>query len=489
VNNNGVAESSPQSGDTDITIYGWNNRGQLVSVTYYATYSGYNSSTATSTSDYAYDAFGHMVMSDPIGATEYYINDGQQLELLVNSAGQVTERELTAPGVDQVFGGEEVTPGSGGGTQSSGTINWLLVNSDGSGTDVAEYSSGSTSVVDSIVYDSFGQITYQTTPSDQPTFTYMGQRYDSNTGLYYEGSGSSWYSAVDGVFASQGAPGYNGSANNPFEYMGNNPNMSQSSAGYTAGDFASGVGITGSGGSAVPVYYAQPTTIPPLVVVPKSPPSPTPNSLPKPPPTPAPSSFNRPPTVGGAKAPATAPSPATASATSGYVKTPAPANQNDAFYNWRIAWRNLGLAWRNFQRAQHASQLNPRAAVATGELQMLAGNVIGALANALNAGIYYWFFDVNSGVGGALRNLLLKLVDVLGLLSNLEIASGNYNRNALLKPINGVSQQTLDKAGVDRDTAADLLNKVIADVGPAVGNLINALGAALNPISAPSGGK
>jgi hypothetical protein len=124
---------------------------------------------------------------------------------------------------------------------------------------VAEYSGGSTSIVDSIVYDSFGQITYQSAPSLQPTFTYMGQRYDSDTGLYYEGSGSSWYSAVDGVFASQGAPGYNGSVNNPFEYMGNDPNMSQSSVGYTSGDFASGVGISGSGGSAVPVYYAGPT--------------------------------------------------------------------------------------------------------------------------------------------------------------------------------------------------------------------------------------
>jgi hypothetical protein len=157
--------------------------------------------------------------------------------------------------VDQVFGSEEVTAGSGGGTQSSGTINWLLDNSDGSATDVAEYSGGSTSIVDSIVYDSFGQITYQSAPSLQPTFTYMGQQYFNfgNTGLYYEGNGSSWYDAVNGVFASQGGPGYNGSANNSFEYMGNNPNMSQSGIGFNTGDSASGAGISGSGGSAVPV--------------------------------------------------------------------------------------------------------------------------------------------------------------------------------------------------------------------------------------------
>jgi hypothetical protein len=73
-------------------------------------------------------------------------------------------------------------------------------------------------------------------------------------GLYYQGSGSSWYDAVNGVFASQGAPGYNGSVDNPFEFMGNNPFMSQLSTGYNSGDFNSGVGLMSGGGTTVPVF-------------------------------------------------------------------------------------------------------------------------------------------------------------------------------------------------------------------------------------------
>ncbi len=88
----------------------------------------------------------------------------------------------------------------------------------------------------------------------QPRFTYLGERLDANVGLYYQGSGSSWYDAVNGVFASQGAPGYNGSVDNPFEFMGNNPFMSQLSTGYNSGDFNSGVGLMSGGGSTVPVF-------------------------------------------------------------------------------------------------------------------------------------------------------------------------------------------------------------------------------------------
>ena len=69
VNNNGVAESSPQAGDTDITVYGWNEKNQLVKVNYYATYydyiNGINNGTGDYEVDYRYDAFGDMVSRSP----------------------------------------------------------------------------------------------------------------------------------------------------------------------------------------------------------------------------------------------------------------------------------------------------------------------------------------------------------------------------------------------------------------------------------------
>ena len=209
LNNNGVAESSPQPGDTGITLYTYDNHNQLTAVNYYTTYANYHASTNAWEVGYGYGPFGDLVSRTPTGLSgetaEYYVNDGQDLVLVLNSVAQVTERELNGPAVDQVLASETVTPGSGGGTQSAGTVNWLL--SDGQGTmqDVAQFSGGSTYIADHLVFSPFGQITYQSASGSQPRFTYLGQRFDANVGLYYQGSGSSWYDAVNGVFASQGA--------------------------------------------------------------------------------------------------------------------------------------------------------------------------------------------------------------------------------------------------------------------------------------------
>ena len=110
--------------------------------------------------------------------------------------------------MDQVLASETVTPGSGGSTQSAGTVNWLLSDGQGTTQDVAQFSGGSgggTSIADHLVFSPFGQITYQSASGSQPRFTYQGERLDANVGLYYQGSGSSWYDAVNGVFASQGS--------------------------------------------------------------------------------------------------------------------------------------------------------------------------------------------------------------------------------------------------------------------------------------------
>ncbi len=58
-----------------------------------------------------------------------------------------------------------------------------------------------------LLFSPFRQITYQLAWGSQPRFTYLGQRFGAGTGLYSQGSGSSWYDAVNGVFASQVRPG------------------------------------------------------------------------------------------------------------------------------------------------------------------------------------------------------------------------------------------------------------------------------------------
>ena len=106
---------------TNITIYQWNNANELTEVSQYASYSAYQSASATSQVVYGYDAFGQIVSRTPAGGTaEYFVNDGQNVALVLNSGGQVTERELWGPGVDQILATEEVTPLSPGSVQMPG---------------------------------------------------------------------------------------------------------------------------------------------------------------------------------------------------------------------------------------------------------------------------------------------------------------------------------------------------------------------------------
>ncbi len=251
------------SNASDITIYKWNNAGELVSATYYPTYSDYTYATGGTETDYTYDAFGEMVSRTSGGNTENYVYDGKNLVLVLNSSGQVTERELYAAAVDKILASETVAPVESG-PQAAGTVNWLLTDNQSTVRDVAQYAISVTSVVDHLVYDSFGQITWQSNSSYQPRFTYAGMQFDAASGLYYDNA--RWYDPVNGLFISQDPRGFNAGDTNLSRYCGNSPTNHTDSRGLdedgTSGndgsDQGGGVGIEdygASGGSTtVPVW-------------------------------------------------------------------------------------------------------------------------------------------------------------------------------------------------------------------------------------------
>jgi RHS repeat-associated protein len=228
---------------SNITIYGWDNANELVSVKTYATYSAYaESATPSCELDYAYDAFDMKVSrttKDSTGAittNENYTNDGQNLALVLNSAGAVIERELYGPAVDQVFASEVVGSNayvSGGftsTTQAAGTTNWFFTDNQGSVRDVIQATvvSGGTSDayvvatdVDNINYDPFGNIIYQSAPTAQPRFGYNGTQYDAATGMNY--MTRRWYDPVNGNWLSQDPIGFAGGQTNTSEFVGNSP--------------------------------------------------------------------------------------------------------------------------------------------------------------------------------------------------------------------------------------------------------------------------
>jgi hypothetical protein len=103
--------------------------------------------------------------------------DGQDLALVLDNQGKVLERELYGSAADQVLASE---------TAAGGTVNWFLTDNQATVRDVVQYSGGTASLVDHLVYDSFGQITWQSQAANQPRFGYDGMHPDSASGLYHD---------------------------------------------------------------------------------------------------------------------------------------------------------------------------------------------------------------------------------------------------------------------------------------------------------------
>jgi RHS repeat-associated protein len=115
-------------------------------------------------------------------------------------------------------------------TFTAGMVDWYLADNQGTVRDVAQSASGVTTIVDHVIFDSFGQATQGPgfTSDPLPEFTYNGTWQDPATGL--NKMGKRWDDAVDDVFASQdpaglkgGPNGFGGGQTNTEEYCGNSP--------------------------------------------------------------------------------------------------------------------------------------------------------------------------------------------------------------------------------------------------------------------------
>ncbi len=197
-------------GATDVTTYTWDNRNRLTSVKHQATVGG----AVDSAVYYNYDMFNRMISRSATNTPEqFFVYDGQNLLLVLNSKGVVQDRYFNGPAVDQVLASETPTGG----------VEWLLADYEGSIRDVATYSDSShtTSKFDHMVYDAFGNLVSQTNSGNQPRFTYTGQEWDSAAGLYYDSA--RWYDPASGSFISQDPLSFGGGDTNLSRYCGNSP--------------------------------------------------------------------------------------------------------------------------------------------------------------------------------------------------------------------------------------------------------------------------
>jgi len=199
---------------TNVTHYTWNTAGELTAV---------NGPNGNAT--YAYDAFGQMVSETENNTTENYVYDGQDLALVLTADGQVTERELYAAAVDQVLASETVTPGAAGTAQNAGAVSWYATDNQGTVRDVLQYNANSqtTTVVDHVIYDSFGSPTQGVGFSGVPLprFGLGGMRYDPVTQLYI--TEHRFYDPATGNWISQDPLGFAAGDTNTSRYCGNSP--------------------------------------------------------------------------------------------------------------------------------------------------------------------------------------------------------------------------------------------------------------------------
>ena len=211
--------------DSTVTGYTWDNHNDLTSVKQYACGAAYVLGICMSEVDYGYDAFGGMVSRTDVtaGTSENYVYDGQNLALVLNGSGQVTERELYGPAVDQVLATEAVPPGSA--PQAAGTVSWYFTDNQGTVRDVAVYDSTAhtTTVVDHVIFDPFGKATqgagFSAVPL--PEFGFAGMRLDPATALYV--TDYRFYDPGTGNWLSQDPLGFNAGDTNLSRYCGNSP--------------------------------------------------------------------------------------------------------------------------------------------------------------------------------------------------------------------------------------------------------------------------
>ena len=103
-------------------------------------------------------------------------------------------------------------------TSASGVTAWYLTDRLGSVRDIVNTSGA---VIDHVVYDSYGNILSETSPSNGDRFKFTGMEWDAAIGQYYDHA--RWLNGAIGRFESSDPAGLSAGDSNLYRYVSNNP--------------------------------------------------------------------------------------------------------------------------------------------------------------------------------------------------------------------------------------------------------------------------
>jgi RHS repeat-associated protein len=213
---NRTSRTSLTTGDYD--TYSWDNRNRLIEVTRRAA-----DHTLLWTVDYSYDYQNRMIerlqtIAGQSPSLELFVYDGDQIVLQTDAAGNVTHRYLWGESVDQILADETVDLVSG-----TSQTKWTLTDHLNAVRDIATYDTATdqTSIIDHIIYDAFGKVASESSPSNSSSLKFTGHYLDPLTGQqwnlnrWYDPGLHQWLS-VDPILFEAGDP-------NPRRYVSNDP--------------------------------------------------------------------------------------------------------------------------------------------------------------------------------------------------------------------------------------------------------------------------
>ena len=166
---------------------------------------------------YTYDALNRRIGIDDNGNQKWTVYDGTNpyADFSGGSGGALLDRYMFGPGVVDGAVVDELLAR----TDATEITSWYLMDKLGSVRDIAAALTGA--VIDHVVYDSFGNVLSETSPSNGDRFKFAGMEWDGTVGQYYDHARG--YDAAIGRFMSLDPMGFAAGDANIYRYVENAP--------------------------------------------------------------------------------------------------------------------------------------------------------------------------------------------------------------------------------------------------------------------------